>query len=88
VLYERLGGRSSDRPDAIRRRLRRAHEEVEAAIDYDYIVVNDDRTQAVSEVAAIIDAERRRAHRFPDLATTLTTLRQGLARIADRLASD
>jgi guanylate kinase len=88
VLYERLGGRSSDDPEAIQRRLRHASEEVEAAVEYDYVVVNDDRTQAVSEVAAIIDAERRRTHRVAGLAATLDTLRKELARMADRPASD
>lgn len=85
VLLERLGGRKSDDPAAIRRRLLQAVREVEEAPAYDYIVVNDDRTQAVSEVATIIDAEVRRTRRVSDLTTTIHRLQEGLTRLAERL---
>lgn len=85
VLLERLGGRKSDNPAAIRRRLLQAVAEVDDAAAYDYIVVNDDRAQVVSAVTTIIDAEARRTARIPELARTITILREGLAQLADRL---
>lgn len=88
VLYERLGGRSSDHPEAILERIRRAREEVEAAVDYEYVVVNDDLERAVSQVAAIIDTEQSRRDRHPDLAGEIAALSKGLARIAGRLESE
>lgn len=88
VLYERLGGRSSDHPEAILERIRRAREEVHAAVDYEYVVVNDDLKRAVSDVAAIIDAERSRRDRHPDLGGAIAALSEELARIASRLESE
>lgn len=84
-LLQRLGGRGSDRPTDVRRRLVAAIQEVEEARQYDYIVVNDDRAQAVSEVAAIIDAETRRTVRMPELARTIAELQSGLTRLAEGL---
>lgn len=87
ALWDRLGGRSSEEPEALRRRITRAAEEVVAAGEYDFIVINDDRTQAVAEVAAIIDAETRRASRLPELESVVTTLQADLAEMAARLAA-
>lgn len=88
ALWERLGGRKSENRAAVRRRIERAAEEVLAATEYDFVVVNDDRAQAVAEVAAIIDAETRRATRLPELGDTLQTLRAELAALAAGLAAD
>ena len=79
-LVERLGGRRTEHPSDVARRLRTAVEELKDAPLYDYVVVNTDRTQAVAEVAAIIDAEARRPERADDLADTLTELADGIAR--------
>lgn len=87
ALLERLGGRRSDRPEAVRRRLRQAVQEVGQALTYDYVVINDDRAQAVSEVATIIDAEARRTRRLPDLKHTIAQLTAELARLADGLSA-
>lgn len=87
ALLERLGGRRSDRPEAVRRRLRQAVQEVGQALTYDYVVINDDRAQAVSEVATIIDAEARRTRRLPDLKDTIAQLTAELARLADGLSA-
>ena len=58
------------------------------APDYDYVVVNEDRTQVVSEVAAIVDSESRRSGRNANLREELGQLRHDLAAIADEKASD
>ena len=67
------------------RRLRRAVEELKDARLYDYLVVNTDRTQAVAEVAAIIDAESRRLSRVSDLETVLHELSEGLENALESL---
>ncbi len=82
--------RDSDSRDAhrlrhVRARLERAMEEVREASEYDYVVVNDDRTQAVSEVAAIIDSESRRPSRVLDLDKQLADLQNGIRAIIDQI---
>ncbi len=79
ALVERLGGRNTEHPEEIVRRLRRAVDELTEAPTYDYIVVNNDRTQAVAEVAAILDAEARRPARLDRLETTMQMLADGIA---------
>lgn len=78
-LVERLGGRNTEHPEEIVRRLRRAVDELTEAPTYDYVVVNSDRTQAVAEVAAILDAEARRPARLDRLETTIQMLADGIA---------
>lgn len=87
ALWERLGGRSSEESDQLRRRIERAAEEVQAAAEYDFIVVNDDRAQALAEVAAIIEAEARRTTRLPELKDIITSLRRELTELAARVAA-
>ena len=86
VLVNRLVGRDQVGTDTkVRARLERAMEEVREASEYDYVVVNDDRTQAVSEVAAIIDSESRRPSRVLDLEEQLADLQNGISAIIDKL---
>lgn len=86
VLVKRLVGREQDGADTrVRARLERAMEEVREASEYDYVVVNDDRTQAVSEVAAIIDSESRRPSRVLDLDKQLADLQNGIGAIIDQI---
>jgi guanylate kinase len=86
ALVKRLVGRDRDGVDTrVRARLERAMEEVREASEYDYVVVNDDRTQAVSEVAAIIDSESRRPSRVLDLDKQLADLQNGIGAIIDQL---
>lgn len=85
ALVDRLGGRNTERPKDLVRRLRRAVEELDDAGQYDYLVVNTDRTQAVAEVAAIIDAESRRPGRLPELPDSLRALARQIAAQADLL---
>ncbi len=64
VLEGRLRGRSKDSEDAIGRRLRVSREEVEAFVEYDYIVLNDEVNAAVDRLRAIVIAERARLCRM------------------------
>ncbi len=57
ALFARLTSRNTDRPDAVRRRLKQASAELEAVGDYHYVVVNDALESAYSQVSSIIDAE-------------------------------
>jgi guanylate kinase len=79
ALVDRLGGRATERGPVLARRLRRAVTELREATAYDYVVTNSDRTQAVAEVAAILDAETHRPERQPGLETTLRSLIRDLA---------
>jgi guanylate kinase len=85
-LLKRLGGPQGTRAANLAQRLRRAVEELSCAAEYDYVVVNADRTEATAEVAAILEAESRRPVRNPDLADDLGELGREIAALADRLA--
>ena len=63
VLEQRLRGRSNDSEAAIQRRLETARSEIGAVVEYEYVVVNDELERAVSEICAIVTAERARRPR-------------------------
>ncbi|HTT68903.1 MAG TPA: guanylate kinase [Gemmatimonadales bacterium] len=84
-LLQRLGGPTGTRAATLGARLRTAVAELSEALDYDYVVVNADRTEAVAEVAAILDAENRRPRRNPDLVDELAQLGRDIGALADRL---
>ena len=76
ALEARLRRRSKDGEAAIARRLQTAREEVSAVVEYDYVIVNDDLERCVSDVAAIIRAERlRRARRSGVIEPIIGTFR-------------
>lgn len=79
ALAQRLRGRNTEDPATVARRLEIAGRELEAARDYEYVVVNDDMVDAVSQVAAILDVESRRVRRLTNLETVLNNLRRDLA---------
>jgi len=58
VLGERLGGRKTDPPEAVRRRIERAADEIRDYMRYDYVIVNDVFEDALSELEAIVAARR------------------------------
>ena len=58
-LEARLRGRGTDADDQIARRLATAHEELRAAEEFDYAVVNDDVERCIRQVQRIVAAERR-----------------------------
>ncbi len=78
-LRARLSGRSTDDGSNLEIRLQHAVDEVAEAEDFDYIIVNDDRAQAVAEVAGVIDAEARRPSRLRGITLQLNELREALA---------
>ena len=58
VLEKRLRGRGTEDEETIQKRLAKAREEIPHAKDYDYIVYNDRLEDAVSDLRAIIKAEK------------------------------
>ncbi|RPH42674.1 MAG: guanylate kinase [Desulfobulbaceae bacterium] len=65
-LEHRLRGRGTESEESIQLRLKNARIEMQAADDYEYLIVNDVLDEAVDLLSAIILAERARAHRLPD----------------------
>lgn len=63
ALEQRLRGRGQDSDDVIAGRMARARDELSHYGEYDYLVVNDDFDTALSELRAIIVAERLRRAR-------------------------
>jgi guanylate kinase len=64
-LERRLRGRGTDSEETILLRLQNARKEMQAAVAYDYLVVNDHLEQAIDTLRAIVIAERSRGHRLP-----------------------
>ena len=85
VLAQRLRGRNTEDRASVDRRLAIAAAELEAAGEYEYVVVNDDVVDAVAQVAAIIDVEARRVRRLTNLDSVIANLRRDLAGQQDRL---
>lgn len=79
VLMQRLRGRKTEDATAVARRLSIASEELLAAREYEYVVVNDDVVDAVAHVAAILDGEARRVRRIINLDLVIENLRRDLA---------
>ena len=63
-LEARLTTRSTDDAAEIARRLANAPGEMRRWRDYDYVVVNEDLATALSQVSAIVEAERARVGRL------------------------
>jgi guanylate kinase len=63
-LRRRLESRSSDAPEVIERRIRRAAEEIRESRWYDYIIINDQLENAFGELSAIVVAHRLRTFRM------------------------
>ncbi len=66
-LKKRLELRGTETPERIRMRLDAAPGEMDRALGYDYIVVNDRLDDAVAGIIAILDAERLRCTRMKSI---------------------
>lgn len=82
-LYRRLE-KDGNRTANLEQRLQRAVIELNEALLYDYVVVNADRTEAVAEVAAILDAEVRKPRRNPELEEQLRGMGREVAAMVPR----
>lgn len=59
-LRRRLVQRGTDSPATVERRLAHAQAELAQAVEYQYVIVNDDLDQAIAEIEQILDCERAR----------------------------
>jgi len=80
ALKARLMERRSDSPEEINRRLRKAREEIWSYREYYYLIINDDVKRAMTELQAVIIAERIRMKRmnFTWIEETFIKSKEGL----------
>ena len=69
ALTERLKKRAQDADDVVAARMSEAESELSHWAEYDYVIINSDVDQALSELKAILSAERLRRDRRTGLAT-------------------
>jgi len=79
VLVERLRARGTEDEASLAGRLEQALEELAAAVEYDYVIVNDALDDAVAMVSRIIDVESRRMSRVRNTQVLLDRLRAEVA---------
>jgi guanylate kinase len=78
-MIGRLRRRGSEDEERLARRLRTAVEELEAADEFDYVIVNEDLDLTVRTVESIVDAELHRTSRCRDAVLERTAgLREAL----------
>lgn len=75
-LERRLHTRAQDSEDVVRARMAKAADELSHWAEYDYIVVNEQVERAVTQVRAILTAERLRRDRQIGLAEFVGRLRE------------
>ncbi len=63
VLKGRLSGRGTESEELVQKRLDEALNEISRASEYDYIVVNDDLSEAVDDFVSIIKSERNKTNK-------------------------
>ena len=71
TLENRLRGRASDSEEVIERRIAEAVSDMQHYSNYDYLIINDDFEQAVSELCAIIIAKRVEVRRQTELRSEM-----------------
>lgn len=64
VLEQRLRARGTDTEAVIRIRLSNVHEEMRHAMQYDYVLINDNLNETIEYIREIIQSERRRTSRL------------------------
>jgi guanylate kinase len=87
VLAERLQSRGTESPDTMAARLGHAMDELAAAVEYDFVVVNDGLDDAVRMVHSILDVESRRTSRLHGNTVLFDRLRSEVAAEIARLAT-
>ena len=74
-LEQRLIGRGTDTKEVISRRLASAHEDLSHAGEFEYVIINDQFSDAVDDLAAVVRSGRcRRQQQFlrrPQIMSTL-----------------
>jgi guanylate kinase len=75
ALKERLQIRAQDTPDVVQARMAKSSDEMSHWPEYDYVIVNEELATSVSQVRAILDAERKRRTRQVGLSDFVNALR-------------
>ncbi len=71
ALEERIRGRKRETEEQLKDRLAQAEKEIECVTAFDYVLVSDSITQAPKRLKMIIDAERQKVRRNPDILERL-----------------
>lgn len=67
ILKSRLTGRGTDSQEIIEKRLNEALREINSAVDYDYIVINDDLEIAANDFVSIMSVDKFKTDRNLEL---------------------
>lgn len=73
-LESRLRGRAQDSEEVIAGRMAKSRDEISHWAEYDYVIVNRDIDTAFNELTTILQAERLKRDRQPDLSEFVRTL--------------
>jgi len=76
-LENRLRSRAQDSDDVIARRMSKSENEISHWAEYDYIIINEDITDAIEELTTIVNAERMKRPRQPWLGSFVKKLVTG-----------
>ena len=74
-LRVRLASRGTEDLEEVGRRLRKAREELAEAVNFDYVVVNDDLNLAVERIRTVVEAETRSPWRLLGFAEEVSRIR-------------
>ena len=77
ALEQRLKKRNQDSDAEVAKRMAKAADELSHFAEYDYVIINSDLEQAVGEVYAILQAERRKRARMNGLTNFVRELQDG-----------
>jgi guanylate kinase len=80
-LLARLVGRRTEGSEEVARRLRTALAELDAASDFDHVVVNDDLDRCLEQIRGIVAAQSTRTGRLVALDEVVEELRSGVGRV-------
>jgi len=83
-LNRRLARRGSESAEDRLRRLASARQELSAAPEFDYVIVNDDFDRALAALEAVVAGEEHRVPRLDNLAAELERLEKELGEILER----
>lgn len=67
-LDRRLRGRAQDSAEVIAGRMEKSRDEISHWAEYDYVIINNDIDRSFSQLTTILQAERLRRDRQPDLS--------------------
>ena len=76
-LENRLRSRAQDSDDVIARRMSKSENEISHWAEYDYIIINENISEAIEELTTIVNAERMKRPRQPWLGSFIKKLITG-----------